>query len=120
MDNPKRVIVDRGPVKRPGKVASVASVFGEPYQADGKTLIPVAQVRFFITGRSRNRSARDKGMDGSLSSVKPVAVIEVAESQVRIVRVPDPLPIIIGGMLVGAWNIYWILRTVREVRARRG
>src|SRR5438477_570098 len=108
--NPEQVIADGGTAERLPQIADVESVFGKPYEVGGKTLIPVAELRRFAMGRARGINLR----------VRPVAVIEVENGQVRIVRVPhSPLPVIIGGMMLGAWNMYWILRTVREWRARR-
>lgn len=119
MSSLERVIVNGGLDDRPDQVASIATVFGEPYEVGGTTLIPVTEVRRFMMGHSKGDNSDAPGSRSFLSRTKPVAVIEVEAGQVRIVRVPDPLPVIIGGMLVGAWNIYWILRTIREWRARR-
>src|SRR5437660_530642 len=117
MDSPRHIIADGGSYDRPYRAyhpywaAIMSSVFGEPYEVDGKTLIPVEQVRSFGMGwSSKNGSGGGALFFGSPASRKKrVAVIEVDQGQVRIVRIPDYLPIIIGGMLVGAWNLYWIL-----------
>ncbi len=83
----------------------VSKVFGKPYVVGNRTLIPVARVRFASMPGS-----------GSKGMSTPVALVEVSEKGVRVQPVFEMLPVILGGMLLGAWNVYWITRTIREWR----
>src|SRR6266550_2287147 len=103
MGSPRHIIADSGPDDRPDQVSSVASVFGEPYEVDDKILIPVKQVRHFEMRWSRDGAVGVKLFGRPLSKAKPVAVIEVDEGEVGIVRIPDsPLLMIVPGIIVGA------------------
>ncbi|HYP41088.1 MAG TPA: hypothetical protein VEX13_12085 [Chloroflexia bacterium] len=86
--------------------ANVASVFGEPYGAGDKVLIPVAQVAIAATPKGEKRAR------------KQVAIIEVSGGKVRIKSVRSIQALAFGVMLVGAWYLYWIQKTVREWRAK--
>jgi hypothetical protein len=77
-----------------------SAVFGKPYTKGAATLIPVADVYF---GR-RGRTVR----------ARPVAINEVGPDGVKIHDVQSKLPIILAGILLGGWNIYWISKTVRD------
>ena len=88
-------------------VAHVSAVFGEPRTVGDKTIIPVASVR------------RAYGIRRGWSSASPVAVIEVDSQGVRVKPVINEAIIPLAGMLLAAWNIYWLLRTIREWCAHR-
>jgi hypothetical protein len=88
-------------------IAHVSAVFGEPRTVGDKTLIPVASVR------------RAYGIRRGWSSASPVAVIEVDSQGVRVKPVINEAIIPLAGMLLAAWNVYWLLRTIREWRAHR-
>jgi uncharacterized spore protein YtfJ len=82
--------------------ANVAAVFGEPYQAGDKVLIPVAQVAIAATPT------------GEKHATKQVAIIEVSGGKVRIKPVRNMQALAFGVVLVGAWHLYWILKTIRK------
>ncbi|MGA7730893.1 MAG: hypothetical protein WCD37_06435 [Chloroflexia bacterium] len=92
---------------RDSATAHVSAVFGEPRTAGDKTIIPVAGVR------------RAYGLRGGWSSAWPVAVIEIDSQGVRVKPVINEAIIPLAGMLLGAWNVYWLLRAIREWRAHR-
>lgn len=105
----------------------ISRVFGEPYVLHGKTIIPVSRVRFFVperpssqesraTAKGKRRSKRLWKQTGLYGVSEPFALIEVSQDGVKIQRIPNVLPIALLGILSGAWNLYWILRTVRERR----
>jgi hypothetical protein len=87
-------------------IAHVSAVFGEPRTVGDKTIIPVASVRHAY------------GIGGGWSSASPVAVIEIDSQGVRVKPVINEAIIPLAGMLLAAWNVYWLLRTIREWRAR--
>lgn len=81
---------------------NVASVFGEPYQEGDKVLIPVAQVALAATPTGEKRAT------------KQVAIIEVSRGKVRIKPLRNIQALTFGVVLVGAWHLYWILKTIRK------
>jgi hypothetical protein len=82
------------------------AVFGKPYTKGESTLIPVADVYF--------------GRRGRVVRTQPVAVIEIGPKGVKVRDVRSQLPIVLAGILLGGWNVYWIAKTVRDwLRTRR-
>ncbi len=87
--------------------AGVDRVFGKPYNVEGMTVIPVARIRLV------------RGPRGFVyREVKPAALIEVTERGVQIKPVVNTLLMALAGILLGAWNVYWVTRTIREWRLR--
>lgn len=111
--------------------ASVKTVFGEPYQVNGRTVIPVAKVAYgfgFGGGRGNGKGNGAEGSRagggagggaGGLLSVRPVAVLELSGTQTAIKPIVDVTRLVIAGMALAAWNVFWITYTVRRVRGRR-
>ena len=68
--------------------AGVRTVFGEPIQAEGKTLIPVAKIGLgfgFGTGR-REQPAEGTGGGAGLGA-RPVGVLEVTRESTRFIAI---------------------------------
>jgi len=114
--------------ERLGASASASSVFGEPVERDGVTVIPVARVRWGVgggsgrgtgpgrgRGRGRKRAKADESELGELSEQKeqnegtgggggvqasPLGFIELRGGQARYRRVHDPLRLAIAGLLL--------------------
>jgi uncharacterized spore protein YtfJ len=133
--------------------ATVKTVFGEPYQIDGRTIIPIARVAygFGFGGGYGNGSAPDAaetasgtprrepgrrtakaaagepaaesgaggGGGGAGISVRPVAVLEVSGAETKFRPIVDVTRVVIAGMLLGAWSVFWITYTVRKTAAWR-
>ncbi len=114
--------------------ATVKTVFGEPYQMNGRTIIPVAKVSFgfgFGGGQGTPKangpqSAGEAGRDagggaggggGGRVSVRPVAVLEVGPDGTKVKPIVDVGRIALAGMMLAAWNVFWISYTIRRVRA---
>lgn len=113
----------------------VCTVFGEPYQVNGRTIIPVAKVSFgFGFGGGQGtlkgngaQSVDEAGKDagggaggggGGRVSVRPVAVLEVGADGTKVKPIVDVARLALAGMILAAWNLFWITYTVRRVRAR--
>ena len=131
--------------------ATVKTVFGEPYQLDGRTIVPVAKVTYgfgFGGGRANGKAhAEDEGAatqrreagrraasattdaaDGTDAtpgfgvgggggggvSVRPVAVLEMTGAETKIRPIVDVTRLVIAGMLLAAWNVFWITYTIRR------
>ena len=99
MINPKEMmetLVDRFAV-----TAKVQNVFGEPIEAHGKTIIPVARVSYRLGagggggGETKAESGAPHregggGGGGGIVQAVPVGVVEVTEAGARFVRFFDP------------------------------
>lgn len=80
--------------------AHVRTVFGEPITAAGKTIVPVARVRYgFGAGMGQGPTRRPAGDEsseqhlgqggggGAGMAVKPIGVVEITESSTRFVPI---------------------------------
>ena len=109
MTDPKEMLATL--VDRFAVTAKVQNVFGEPIEAHGKTIIPVARVSYRL-GAGGGRG--DKGSDasevrtgggaGGVVQAVPAGVVEVTEAGARFVRFFDPqmaAGLIAGGIVFG-------------------
>ena len=99
-----------------GAVAKAATVFGDPVERDGITVIPVAKARWgFGGGAGQRRDEDGKGEDGAGGGggvqVTPVGFIEIKNSgaNFRPIRTLS-LPWIIAGSIVGMFLVSKTLR----------
>ncbi len=102
--------------------AAVKAVFGEPVEVGGRTVIPVAEVRYgFGMGMGRgdkeqHDSAGHRGGGGA--TIRPLAVLEITDRETKVTPVVDVTRIALAGIGLAAWAVFWIGRAVRA-RARR-
>jgi len=75
-----RAIVDK---------AGAKIVFGEPVKVEGKTILPVAKVRYgFGSGSGRMKSGEHQDGGGGAGLIaKPVGVVEISGSQTRFIPI---------------------------------
>ena len=66
-----------GMAERFGAAAKAATVFGEPVERDGITVIPVAKARWGFGGGVGRRRDEDGGGGGGGAQVTPVGFIEL-------------------------------------------
>ena len=110
--------------------ATVKAVFGEPYQVNGRTVIPVAKVSYGfgfgagrgnakLSGANESGGGGEGGGGGGRVSVRPVAVLEVSGTETRLKPIVDVTRLAIAGMALVVWNVFWITYTVRRMSARR-
>jgi hypothetical protein len=92
-------------------VDEVASVFGQPYRSpSGTLLIPVARtVRVYRPGAGSG----PRGEQVRVITAAPRAIIEVDDDGVRIKEIVNSTLLGAAGILLVAWNVFWITRTVR-------
>ena len=95
--------------------ASVKTVYGEPIVAEGKTIIPVARVRYGFGGGSGTRGSDADSEEGEAATemgggggggveVTPIGFIEVTQGETRYVSFEERRRIIravILGLLLG-------------------
>lgn len=69
--------------------AGAKLVYGEPVSAEGKTILPIAKIRFgFGGGAGRRRDAAQHGGGGGGGLVaQPVGVVEISQSQTRFIPI---------------------------------
>jgi uncharacterized spore protein YtfJ len=69
--------------------AGAKIVYGEPVSAEGKTILPIAKIRFGFgggTGRRRDNPQHGGGGGGGLVA-QPVGVVEITQSQTRFIPI---------------------------------
>jgi uncharacterized spore protein YtfJ len=94
--------------------ANARSVYSEPVERDGTTIIPVAKVRWgFGGGAGKKGGKRGKGGGGAVQ-VSPLGYIEMKDGETRYKPIRDPasmVPLVVAGGLSG-----WILlRALRKL-----
>lgn len=107
--------------------ATVRTVFGDPFQVDGRTIIPVARVQYgfgFGAGRSSEKEKEEQesgegGGGGAGVSIRPVAVLEISGQDTKVKPIIDVTQLALAGMVLVAWNVLWITYTIRRMAAKR-
>lgn len=119
-------VLDR--LTRIDEKATVKTVFGEPIHQNGRVIIPVAKVAYgFGFGGGRNaekepqeeESSEGAGGGGGVS-VRPVAILEITDKETRVKPIVDVTRLALAGMLLAAWNVFWIAFTVRKTARHKG
>jgi uncharacterized spore protein YtfJ len=108
--------------------AAVETVFGDPMEFRGRTIIPIASVRYgFGMGMGRRRRKGDVepepnqsgGGGGGGAIVTPLAVIEIGDGQTRITPIIDVTRLGLAAIALAAWSVFWWSRVrTMEGRAR--
>jgi uncharacterized spore protein YtfJ len=106
-------------------VLTVKRVFGEAYEADGVTIIPVATVRGGGGGGGGEGTAPDAAGTGSGGgmgfglNVRPVGALVVKDGTVSWVPSVDVMRIVFGGQLVALAGILVLGRALAHRRRHR-
>ncbi len=103
--------------------ATVRTVFGDPVEVHGRTIIPVAKVSFgFGMGMGRDKRKDDEKYDddhhraageGGGAVMRPLAVIEISDGQTKVTPIADVTRIALAAIALAAWGIFWVSRTIR-------
>ncbi|MGB8889099.1 MAG: spore germination protein GerW family protein [Candidatus Korobacteraceae bacterium] len=114
MINPKEMLETL--VDHLAVTAQVQNVFGEPIEAHGRTVIPVARVSYSLgAGGGSGEMKPDEsgphregggGGGGGFVRARPVGVLEITESGTRFIGVFDrqrAAAFIAGGVLIGVF-----------------
>lgn len=96
-------------VERLQRSANVRTVFGEPIERGGKTVVPVARVAFgFGGGYGRSGDAGESegqgGGGGGGASATPLGALEITDDETTFVRFEPrkrSLALLFGGFVVG-------------------
>jgi uncharacterized spore protein YtfJ len=99
---------------------SVGKVFGEPYEKDGATVIPVAAVRGGGgAGGGEGADDEGKGSGGGFGlSARPVGVYVLDSSGVKWEPALDVSKIAIGGQIIAVFALL-VLRSLIKARSKR-
>ena len=97
-ESPARFI--GGMAEKLGAAARAATIFGDPVERDGVTVIPVARARWGFGGGVGRRNDEDGAGGGGGAQVSPIGFIELKNGQaefrpIRIVSLPW---VIAGGL----------------------
>lgn len=96
-----------------GRSAHVETVYGEPVESNGRTVIPAASVGYGFGGGAGGDSAEGEDADeeagygygyGGGVSAKPVGALVIEEDGTRFVRFdesPPPGVLLVAGVLIG-------------------
>lgn len=135
-------VVNTAPIEQFVKNIGVNKVFGTPTKEGDTTIIPVAQVEFafgfgggYGTGPNENDAAVEMVADsmddasdengrngegaggggGAGGRSTPRGYIHIGPEGVKYTPIMDELRVPIGGLLVGAWTVFWVATTIRAI-----
>ena len=78
-----------------GDKAKVSTIFGEPVEREGITVIPVAKAKFgFGGGGGAGKKGPGRGGGGG-AAVKPLGYIEVRDGTARFMRIRRPIDLLV-------------------------
>lgn len=96
--------------ERLGDSATVKTVYGEPVEARGKTIIPVARVAYGLGGGSEVKKGEEENEEeaggGGGVRVNPIGVLEVTNERTRFIRIglgPKIAAAVLTGVIAGYW-----------------
>jgi uncharacterized spore protein YtfJ len=106
--------------------ANVNAAFGRPVVAEGRTLIPVAEVGYaFGMGfgtpgaEERPQEEGEGAAGGGGVRARPLGVVEVTPDGIHVEPVVDEQKVTLAGTLLAAWVIFWIGRTLVRIFGKR-
>jgi uncharacterized spore protein YtfJ len=104
--------------------ANWTSVFGEPQTVEGKTVIPLAAVRYrFRLGfhqpvGGEDCAEGDIGHAGGGIAARPMGVLEVTPRGVQPKPLVDPTRLGLAGIALAGWLGFWSFRALAKVLGR--
>jgi uncharacterized spore protein YtfJ len=106
------------------ETAGARIVFGEPVQAEGRTIIPVAHVVYAFglgmgAGGEQDGASGQGGGGGGGMRVRPVAIIEITGEQTKMTPVVDATRVALAGIMMAAWTVFWISLAFRKAAGGR-
>jgi len=94
--------------------AGAKTVYGEPISAKGKTIVPVAKVRYGFGGGSGRKDKENHGGGGGGGLVaNPLGVVEVTESDTRFIPITSNWPLV-GAIALGVAFGLLLVRGYRQ------
>ena len=107
--------------------ANVNACFGEPVAAEGRTVIPVAEVAYgFGMGIGHGPVAEEEtpeeasgGGGGGGVRARPLAVIEVTPEGTWVESIIDEQKVALAGVLLAGWAVFWLARALVKIFGRQ-
>lgn len=108
--------------------ANVNACFGEPVTAEGRTVIPVAEVAYgFGMGVGHGPVAEEEapeeagggGGGGGGVRARPIAVVEVTPEGTWVEAIIDEQRVALAGVLLVGWAVFWLARALARIFGRR-
>jgi hypothetical protein len=100
---------DQSEERQQGDLAG--SVLGMPFSKGDSVIVPLLEVSCVLVG--------DNAEKREVSAARPVALMIFDGDNVRVERIMRITPLTLTGILLAGWNVYWIMRTMREWHARK-
>ena len=116
-----------GTLGRIPSIASADAVVGPAQEKNGRIAIPLATVSAGFglglgSGPSHATSdphaGQQGGGGGGGARARPVAVVELTEDDLKVHQVVDSTRIAVASLILAAWCVYWITRTIRVFRRK--
>ncbi len=116
-----------GALGRIPSIASADAVVGPAQEKNGRIAIPLATVSAGFglgLGSGPSHAASDPhagqqgGGGGGGARARPVAVVELTEDDLKVHQVVDSTRIAVASLILAAWCVYWITRTIRVFRRK--
>ncbi|MDX5420622.1 MAG: hypothetical protein LPK07_14750 [Hymenobacteraceae bacterium] len=89
--------------QRLGLSAKAATIYGEPVERDGVTVIPAAKAMYGFGGGAGSKAGEEGTGGGGGVAVKPVGYIEIKDGNTKFKSIPDPERVIkiigVGGVI---------------------
>ena len=104
---------------------NVSAVFGDPVHEGNSVVIPVASLRMGFgygagspppqpAGDGEPKPAAGEGAGGGGGgSVQPRGYLRITPDDVNYEPILDTTMVSLAGILMAAWNVFWIARTIR-------
>jgi uncharacterized spore protein YtfJ len=126
-------------VRRIGTIqdeVGASACFGTPVEREGHTIIPVARVSFGY-GMGFGGGSGGKGVPGDFASTEteggeggggggggggsstPVAIIDIAQGEVKVTPINDSTRIALSSFMLAGWSVFWVFLTVRTIARER-
>src|SRR5437762_857794 len=101
-----------------GATASAKTVYGDPVEHDGVTIVPVAKVRYGFGGGSGKKSHKEGEGGGGGLQASPMGYIEMKDGETQFRPIRDPMsmvPLVAAGGFAG----WLLLRGLRKLLRRK-
>ncbi len=117
----EQVTPDLSPIERMIERLDSTAVFGQPTRQGDVTIIPVAEIAFGFGYGSNPKAEHATGAAGGSGAggrATPRGYIQITPRNVTFKATPNSNILGLAGILMVAWNVFWVTRTVRAFTNR--
>jgi uncharacterized spore protein YtfJ len=97
-----------------GTSANASTIYGEPVERDGVTVIPAAKAMYGFGGGSGSKAGEEGTGGGGGVAIKPVGYIEIKDGNTKFKSIPDPERVV-KIIAVGGVMAFLILKSVTKM-----